>query len=97
MAADRRREGSQSGNATLENAAHQLTGCDHIGIDKPIPDFASVALGLDEAGHSENREVLRYVRLARAYLCGQAAYFALTLEQAMQDLEPAGTRERLED
>ena len=43
-------------------------GDHHVRVGQPIADLAPVAVGLDEAGGPQHREVLRDVRLAQAEL-----------------------------
>ena len=50
-----RRVAAETGQAPLENAAHDPAGDHHVGVGQPVADLAAVALGLDEARASAAR------------------------------------------
>jgi hypothetical protein len=49
---------AEAGEATLEDAAHQTAGDHHVAIHQCVTDLATVAHSLNEAGASEDAQVL---------------------------------------
>src|SRR6185369_6990771 len=42
-------QSGEASHASLEDAAHQVTRRDHVGIDEAIADLPPIAVGLDDA------------------------------------------------
>src|SRR5690349_12534750 len=91
------REAAETGKPALEDGAHDPAGHHHVGVGQSVADLPAVALGVDEAGGAEDREVLRDVRLTGADLIREPADLPRPVSQAVEDLEPAWAGDDLED
>ena len=97
---ERCRESAQPAEASetsFEDAAHDVAGADHIRVSEPVADLSTVALRLDHPGGSHDREVLRDIRLAGPELGREAPHLERPGGESVQDLEPSGTGQDLED
>ena len=92
-----RHEPAKPAEAPLEHPAHEIAGADDVGIGQVVADLTAVALGIHDAGGAHDREVLRDVGLAGPELCREAPDFEGAGGEPMEDLEPPGTREDLQD
>jgi len=80
-----------------QDAAHQTARRDDLRVGKAVADDATGAVGLDDAGRTHDREMLRCIRLADAEVARDPADLDRTAGQAMDDPEPAGMGQRSHD
>ena len=89
-------EAGQAPEPALEDGAHDAAGDHDLRVGEPIADLAPVPLGLDQARRSQDREVLRGVRLADAELGREGGDVGGAGGEPVEDLQPPWAREALQ-
>jgi len=96
----RHRGGGQVGHAgetAAHDAGHLVAGDDHVGVGQAIEHLPSVALGLDQAGGTHHREMLRRVRLGDVELASEPVDLTGPLGEQVQDGDAQRVRQRPAD
>lgn len=88
---------AKTGQASLQNGAHESAGDHYVGICEAVANLSAFALGLDDAGAAKHGQVLRDARLGCTDGRGQAADLDRTVCQRVQDFDASRAGERLED